>query len=106
MLLVKKIDESMRYCVDFWKLNKVTIKNTYPLSRIDELMNKIVRGCVFSKIDMRYGYHQIRMKLEDMPKIAFRTRYSHYEYSVTSFGVSNTPGVFMEYMNMILPLLR
>jgi len=99
--LVKKKDGSMRLCVDYWKLNKVTIKNRYPLPRIDDLMDQLVGAKVFSKIDLRSGYHQIRVKAENISKVAFRTRYGHYEYSVMPFGVSNAPGVFMEYMNRI-----
>jgi hypothetical protein len=99
--LVKKKDGSMRLCIDYRQLNKVTIKNGYPLPRIDDLMDQLVGARVFSKIDLRLGYHQIKVKDEDMQKTAFRTRFGHYEYKVMPFCVSNPPGVFMEYMNRI-----
>jgi len=101
VLLVKKKDGSMRLCIDYRQLNKVTIKNRYPLPRIDDLMDQLVGARVFSKINLRSAYHQIKVKDEDMQKTAFRTRYGHYEYTVMPFGVTNAPGVFMEYMNHI-----
>jgi len=101
MLLVKKKDGRMRLCVDYRQLNKVTIKNRYPLPRIDDLMDQLVGAEVFSKIDLGSGYHQIRVKAEDISKTAFQTRYGHYEYYVMPFAVSNAPGVFMDYMNRI-----
>jgi len=101
VLLVKKKDGSMRLCVDYRQLNKVMIKNRNPLPMIDDLMDQLVGAEVFSKIDLRSGYHHIRVKAEDISKSVFRTRYGHYEYSVMPFGVSNAPGVFMEYINRI-----
>jgi len=101
VLLMKKKDGSMRLCVDYRQLNKVTIKNRYLLPRIDDSMDQFVDAEVFSKIDLRSGYYQIRVKAEDISKTAFRTRYGHYEYSVMPFGVTNAPTVFIEYMNRI-----
>jgi len=103
MLLVKKKDGTMRLCVDYHQLNKVTIKNKYHLPKIDHLKDQLVGACVFRKIDLRSGYHQIRVKYEDISKNAFRTHYGHYKYLVIPFSVTNAPGVFMDYMNMIFP---
>jgi len=102
VLLVMKKDGSMRLCIDYRQVNKVTIKNRYPLQRIDDLMDQLVVARVFSKIDLRLGYHQIKVKDEDMQKTTFRIRYGHYKYTVMPFGVTNAPGVFMEYMNRSL----
>ena len=101
MLLVKKKDGSLRMCVDYRQLNKTTIKNKYPLPRIDDLMDQLHGSSVFSKIDLQSGYHQILVKADDVQKTAFRSQYRHYEYVVMPFGVTNAPAVFMDYMNRI-----
>jgi hypothetical protein len=101
VLLAKKKDGSMRLCVDYRQLNKVIIKNKYPLSRIDDVLDQLKGASVFSKINLRSGYHQIRIKSSDVSKTAFRTRYRHYEFLVMPFGVTNAPTVFMDYMHRI-----
>ena len=96
-----KKDGTMRFNVDYHQLSKVTINNKYPLHRIDDLTDQLVGACVFIKIDLRSGYHQIRVKFKDILKTAFRTRYGHYEYLAMPFSVTNAPGVFMYYMNRV-----
>ncbi|KAL0537071.1 hypothetical protein IC582_026041 [Cucumis melo] len=101
VLFVKKKDGSMRLCIDYRELNKVTVKNKYPLPRIDDLFDQLQRATVFSKIDFRSGYHQLRIKDRDVPKTAFRSRYGHYEFIVMSFGLPNALTVFMDLMNRV-----
>src|ERR1043165_9634284 len=88
-------------CVDYRRLNEVTIQNKYPLSKIEDLFNQLNGARVFSKIDLRTGYHQLKVRESDIPKTAFTTRYALFEYTVMSFGLTNAPAYFMNLMNKI-----
>nr|GFA89427.1 retrotransposon protein, putative, Ty3-gypsy subclass [Tanacetum cinerariifolium] len=99
--ICQKKDGSFRMCIDCRGLNKLTVKNRYPLPKIDALFDQLQGSSVYSKIDLRSGYHQLRVREEDVPKIAFKTRYGHYEFQVMPFGLTNVPAVFMDLMNRV-----
>jgi hypothetical protein len=100
-LFVKKKDQSLRLCVDYRPLNAVTVKNKYPLPRINILFDQLAGAKVFSKVNLCLSYHQIKIRPEDVPKTAFSTRYGLYEYLVMSFGLTNAPAHFMYLMNSV-----
>nr|GFC92655.1 putative reverse transcriptase domain-containing protein [Tanacetum cinerariifolium] len=91
VLIIKKKDGSFRMCIDYRKLNKLTVKNCYPLPRINDLFDQLQGSSVYSKIDLRSGYYQLRVREEDIPKTTFRTRYGHYKFQVMPFGLTNAP---------------
>nr|GEU61538.1 putative reverse transcriptase domain-containing protein [Tanacetum cinerariifolium] len=101
VLFVKKKDGSFWMCIDYQELNKLTLKNRYPLPRINDLFDQLQGSSIYSKIDLRSGYHQLRVREEDIPKTAFRTRYGHYEFQVMYFGLTNAPAIFMDLMNRV-----
>nr|GEW08929.1 putative reverse transcriptase domain-containing protein [Tanacetum cinerariifolium] len=101
VLFVKKKDGSFRMCIDYRELNKLTVKNRYPLPRIDDLFDELQGSSVYSKIDLQLGYHQLRVCEGDIPKMAFQTRYGHYEFQVMPFGLTNAPAVFMDLINRV-----
>ncbi|GJR23096.1 putative reverse transcriptase domain-containing protein [Tanacetum coccineum] len=101
VLFVKKNDGSFRMCIDYRELNKLTIKNRYPLPRIEDLFDQLQGSQYFSKIDLRFGYHQLRVHEDDIPNTAFRTRYGHFEFTVMPFGLTNAPMIFMDLMNRL-----
>ena len=98
---MKKKDGTLRMCIDFWQINKVIVQNKYPLPRIKDLFDQLKGAGVFSKIDLRSGYYQLRVKEVDVLKTAFRTRHGHYEFLVMQFGLTNASIVFMDLMNKV-----
>ena len=101
VFFVKKKDGTLRMCIDYRQINKVTVKNKYPLSRIEDLFDQLKRAGVFSKIDLRLGHYQLRVKDANVPKTTFRTRYGHYEFLVMPFGLTNALATFMDLMNKV-----
>jgi hypothetical protein len=101
VLFVDKRDGTIRLCVDYHKLNEVTIKNKYPLPKIEDLFDQLNGAKVFSKIDLCTGYHQLKVRESNIPKTAFTTRYGLFEYTVMSFGLTNAPAYFMNLMNKV-----
>jgi hypothetical protein len=101
VIFMRKKDGSWRLCIDYHQLNKATIKDQYPFPRIDDLFDQMKGTMVFSKIDLRSGYHQLQIKKDSIPKTAFKTSFGHYEFTILPFGLTNTLGVFMSLMNRV-----
>ena len=101
VIFAKKKDKTLRLCIDYRQLNRVTIKIWYPLLRIDDLFDQLRGVRVYSKIDLRTSYHQLRVREIDIPKTAFRTRYGHFEFTVMPFGLTNEPAAFMDLMHRV-----
>ena len=101
VLFVKKKDGSLRICIDYKELNKVTIKNKYSLPHIDELFDHLQGSAVYSKLDLRQGYYQLKIREVDISKIAFNSRYGHFEFVVMPYGLTNAPAAFMDLMHRV-----
>ena len=101
VLFTKKKDKTLQLCIDYRQLNRVTIKNRYPLPKIDDLFDQLRGARVYSKIDLLTGYHQLRVRETDIPKTTFRTRYGHFEFTMMPFGLTNAPAAFMDLMHRV-----
>ena len=101
-VVFQREDKTLRLCIDYRKLNRVTIKNRYPLPQIDDFFDQLRGAWVYRKIDLRTGYYQLRVRETDIPKMAFKMRYGHFEFTVMLFGLTNAPAAFMDLMHRVL----